>query len=105
MLRYILGRLFSSLIVLWVLVTVSFFLMRFAPGGPFDQDKKLPPTVEANKWMRFKMGVELVAPVSGEVSEVAEAFRKAFHSSPSSLPTVQPTRSRCPSRARSSRSR
>jgi oligopeptide transport system permease protein len=76
MFRYILGRLLSSLIVLWVLVTVSFFLMRFAPGGPFDQDKKLPPTVEANKWMRFNMGVELTAPVDAEVTAIADVTPK-----------------------------
>ncbi len=76
MLRFILGRLFSSLIVLWVLVTLSFFLMRFAPGGPFDADKKLPAAVEANKWMRFSMGVELTAPVAGTISGRATVIEK-----------------------------
>ena len=45
MLRFIVGRLFGSLLVLWIIVTLSFFLMRFAPGGPFDQDRKLPANV------------------------------------------------------------
>jgi oligopeptide transport system permease protein len=76
MLRFILGRLFSSLVVLWVLVTLSFFLMRFAPGGPFDADKKLPAAVEANKWMRFSMGVELTAPVAGTISQRATVIEK-----------------------------
>jgi oligopeptide transport system permease protein len=74
--RFILGRLVSSLVVLWVLVTLSFFLMRFAPGGPFDADRKLPPAVEANKWMRFNMGVELTSPVSGTVTERATLIEK-----------------------------
>lgn len=76
MMRFILGRLVSSLVVLWVLVTLSFFLMRFAPGGPFDADRKLPPTVEANKWMRFNMGIELTAPVAGTVVEKATVVEK-----------------------------
>lgn len=76
MTRFILGRLVSSLVVLWVLVTLSFFLMRFAPGGPFDADRKLPPAVEANKWMRFNMGVELTAPVAGTVVEKATVVEK-----------------------------
>lgn len=76
MTRFILGRLVSSLVVLWVLVTLSFFLMRFAPGGPFDADRKLPPAVEANKWMRFNMGVELTAPVAGTVIEKATLVEK-----------------------------
>lgn len=76
MARFILGRLLSSLVVLWVLVTLSFFLMRFAPGGPFDADKKLPPAVEANKWMRFSMGVELTAPVAGTITQRADLVEK-----------------------------
>lgn len=76
MTRFILGRLVSSLVVLWVLVTLSFFLMRFAPGGPFDADRKLPPAVEANKWMRFNMGVELTAPIAGTVVEKATVVEK-----------------------------
>lgn len=76
MMRFILGRLVSSLVVLLVLVTLSFFLMRFAPGGPFDADRKLPPAVEANKWMRFNMGVELTAPVAGTVVEKATLTEK-----------------------------
>ncbi len=31
-----------------VLITVSFFLMRFAPGNPFSSEKPLPPEVMAN---------------------------------------------------------
>ncbi len=31
-----------------VLITVSFFLMRFAPGNPFSTEKPLPPEVMAN---------------------------------------------------------
>ena len=49
MLRFIVGRLIGAVVVLWIIVTPSFFLMRFAPGSPFDADRKLPPAVEANK--------------------------------------------------------
>jgi len=76
MLRFILGRLVSSAVVLLVLVTLSFFLMRFAPGGPFDQDRKLPPAVEANKWVKFKMGTALEAPVAGTIESVATIIPK-----------------------------
>jgi oligopeptide transport system permease protein len=33
---------------LWAIVTASFFLLRLAPGGPFDADRALHPQVEAN---------------------------------------------------------
>jgi len=70
MLRFVIGRLVGSVIVLWVIVTLSFFLMRFAPGSPFDKDRKLPANIEANKWLIYGMGVELTAPVSGVVEAV-----------------------------------
>ena len=33
---------------LLILVTLAFFLMRAAPGGPFDTERALPPEVRAN---------------------------------------------------------
>ena len=33
--------------MLFVVVTVTFFMLRLAPGGPFDSEKKLSPEVEA----------------------------------------------------------
>ena len=48
MLRFLLRRLVSSVVVLWVIVTASFFVMKAAPGGPFDQDRKLAPEVRAS---------------------------------------------------------
>lgn len=46
--RYLLHRLLLSLLTFWVIVTAVFFLLRLAPGGPFDGERRLPPEVEAN---------------------------------------------------------
>lgn len=48
MVRYILRRLLSSVLVLFVIITGAFFVMKAAPGGPFDADRKLPAEVEKN---------------------------------------------------------
>jgi oligopeptide transport system permease protein len=48
MLRYVIRRLFTAIPTLFVIVTISFFLMRVAPGGPFNQEKGLLPVVKAN---------------------------------------------------------
>src|ERR1700730_17876252 len=48
MLRYFLTRLAGAIPTLFVIVTLAFFLIRAAPGGPFDQDKSLPPEIMAN---------------------------------------------------------
>src|SRR5262249_12254775 len=48
MLAYSVRRILGILPTLFVIITVSFFLVRLAPGGPFDQELKLPPQVRAN---------------------------------------------------------
>ncbi len=48
MLGYSLKRLLSAIPTLFVMVALAFFLMRAAPGGPFDREKSLPPEIQAN---------------------------------------------------------
>ena len=48
MLRYVLRRFLTAVPTLFVIVTLSFFLMRVAPGGPFNQEKGLNPVIKAN---------------------------------------------------------
>ncbi|MDN3524440.1 oligopeptide ABC transporter permease OppB [Halomonas sabkhae] len=48
MLNYIAKRLAMAIPTLWIVITLSFFLMRVAPGGPFDGERQLPPEIEAN---------------------------------------------------------
>ena len=48
MLRLFLRRLLESIPTLLILIAVTFFMMRMAPGGPFDSEKRLAPEVEAN---------------------------------------------------------
>ena len=48
MLSYALRRLASAIPTLFIIITIAFFMMRLAPGGPFDREKQLPPEIEAN---------------------------------------------------------
>ncbi len=48
MLAYALRRIVGLVPTLFVLVTFSFFVIRLAPGGPFDQEQGLPPAIRAN---------------------------------------------------------
>lgn len=41
-------RLLGLIPTLLVLITIAFFLIRMAPGGPFDGEKALPPEIRAN---------------------------------------------------------
>lgn len=48
MMRYALRRFLGAIPTLFVIVTLAFFMMRAAPGGPFDSQRRLPPEVERN---------------------------------------------------------
>jgi oligopeptide transport system permease protein len=47
MFYYALKRLFSAVPTLFVLITLTFFMMRAAPGGPFDRERDVEPQVRA----------------------------------------------------------
>jgi oligopeptide transport system permease protein len=46
--RHLITRATLAVLTFWVIVTVVFFLLRIAPGGPFDGERRLPPEVETN---------------------------------------------------------
>ena len=48
MARVIFRRIAWAIPTLWLIVTISFFLMRAAPGGPFDIERPLDPIVMEN---------------------------------------------------------
>ncbi|GLS90547.1 peptide ABC transporter permease [Psychromonas marina] len=48
MFKFILKRILEAIPTMLILITVSFFLMRFAPGSPFSSERTLPPQVMAN---------------------------------------------------------
>ena len=48
MLRFVLRRLLQLVPVLFVIVTATFFMVRFVPGGPFTAEKAIPPEVLRN---------------------------------------------------------
>lgn len=55
MLSYTLRRLLGAVPTLFVIVTVAFFLVRFAPGGPFDLEQPLAPQVLENLRRAYRL--------------------------------------------------
>lgn len=53
MLAYSLRRLLVAIPTILLLIVASFFLMHFAPGGPFTSERPLPPAVLANIEARY----------------------------------------------------
>ncbi len=58
-LRYLLGRLAVMVPVFFMVVTVVFFMIRFAPGGPFDSERKVPPAILKNLQAKYHMDESL----------------------------------------------
>lgn len=48
MFRFAVKRLLEAIPTLLAIVALSFFMIRLAPGGPFDQERALPPEIEEN---------------------------------------------------------
>ena len=46
--RHLARRLLIGVPTLLLIVTLSFFMMRLAPGGPFDQERPIPPDILRN---------------------------------------------------------
>jgi oligopeptide transport system permease protein len=57
--RVLAGRLAQSLAVLFVVLTLSFFVMKLAPGSPLSKDRELPPAVEAMLEERYGLNKPL----------------------------------------------
>jgi len=45
--RYTLRRLVAFVPTLWLIATLAFFLVRIAPGGPFQSERDIPPAARA----------------------------------------------------------
>jgi hypothetical protein len=84
-LDYILRRVTGFFPVLFVIVSLSFFMMRLAPGGPFDQERALPEQVRANIEARYHLESLCGASTSG----TSATLRRAIWAPPSAIPTVR----------------
>ncbi|NBX67889.1 MAG: ABC transporter permease subunit [Proteobacteria bacterium] len=59
-LTYILRRLLTMIPVFLLVVTLVFFMIRFAPGGPFSAEKKVPAQVLKNLEAKYHMDEPLI---------------------------------------------
>jgi oligopeptide transport system permease protein len=55
MFKYVVRRLIWMIPILWIIATASFFMIRSAPGGPFDKERKMPPGVMRNIEAKYHM--------------------------------------------------
>jgi oligopeptide transport system permease protein len=55
MIRFIAKRMLGLVVILFCVVSITFFLIRLMPGGPFDRERKLPERIEKTLLARYKL--------------------------------------------------
>ena len=60
LLQHAVERLMGLVPTLLVLITIALFLIRIAPGGPFDGEKVLPPEIQANLEAKYHLDEPLL---------------------------------------------
>ena len=71
MISLLLKRLIHGVIVLWAVATLTFTLLRLAPGGPFDSERKLPPEILANLEAKYHLNEPLIEQYLGYLAGIA----------------------------------
>lgn len=57
--KYIVNRLLGLIPTMLVIVTLSFFMIRLAPGGPFSSERKLTPEIQENLEKKYHLDESL----------------------------------------------
>lgn len=71
MIKFIFRRILEAIPTLFVLITVSFFLMRLAPGSPFTSEKDYPPEVMANINAKYGLDKPLLVQYGNYLNDLA----------------------------------
>jgi oligopeptide transport system permease protein len=70
--RYSLKRLASAIPTLFIVITAAFFMMRLAPGGPFDRERMLAPDIEASIRKAYNLDEPLIVQYGLYLSKLAQ---------------------------------
>lgn len=80
MIQQFLKRLLQSLITLALLATATFFLLRLAPGGPFDGEKIWPAEIQANIEAKYGLNKPLYSQFFTWLNDAVHGdLRESFH--------------------------
>jgi len=63
-------RLASLPVVLFCVITITFFLIRLSPGGPFDSERKIPEAIEKQLLAKYKLDGPILTQYSGYLNDL-----------------------------------
>ncbi|MEM9313704.1 MAG: ABC transporter permease subunit, partial [Pseudomonadota bacterium] len=70
--RFLTARLLQAVPVILAVITVTFFLVRVAPGGPFDSEKAVIPEVKAALEAQYRLDQPLVSQYFAYLGDLAQ---------------------------------
>ena len=73
-LRYILKRIGLAILTVWVVITVTFFIMHAVPGGPFMSEKAVSPAAQAALEAKYGLDKPLLVQYGTYLKDVVTRF-------------------------------
>jgi ABC-type dipeptide/oligopeptide/nickel transport system permease component len=70
MLAFVARRFASMILVLFCVVTITFFLVRLKPGGPFSRERQIPPAIEKQLLAKYKLDGTLWEQYTGYLGDL-----------------------------------
>ena len=58
-LKFLVNRIVMGLVTLWLVVTITFFLLHLLPGDPFQSEKAIPPKIKENLMAKYHLNKPL----------------------------------------------
>ena len=71
---YILKRMLLAILTVWIVITVTFFVMRAVPGGPFMGEKAITPAAQAALEAKYGMDKPLMEQYTTYLSDIVTRF-------------------------------
>lgn len=73
-LGYILKRLFLAILTVWVVITITFFVSRAVPGGPFASEKAITPAAKAALEAKYGLDKPLMEQYTTYLKDIVTEF-------------------------------
>ncbi len=72
MVAFVIRRFLALGVVLFLVVSATFFLIRLSPGGPFDSERKIPEAIEQQLLAKYKLDGSLWQQYSGYLGDLVQ---------------------------------
>ncbi len=73
-LGYIIKRILLAVLTVWIVMTITFFVMHFVPGGPFASEKAVSPAVQAALEAKYGLDKPLMEQYWSYISDIITKF-------------------------------